>query len=132
MTGSSLSSLLPIAMKHPEIKLDPFYICFFASNIRHESAYMLLSLAFDFCAFVTIVVSAYRSLPPSSGNKLRFTGVIGTVLRDATIYFAMIFTSHLTLTMFIFFARVCPIMISFGMCNRLSLSRFFFLVNRIA
>jgi len=107
-------------LKIPGIKLDSIYICLFASNIRLESAYMALSLAFDSCAFITIVVSAYRSLPPSSGKKFRFTGVVRTVVRDATIYFAVIFTSHLILTMFIFFARVRRIMTPFGICNDLS------------
>ena len=93
-------------MKLPEIKLEPYYMCLFASNMKLESAYTLMLLAFEFCGFVTIVSFAYRSLSPSSLKQLKLTGVIGTVLRDAAIYFAMIFTLHLTLTMFIFFARV--------------------------
>ena len=94
-------------MRLPEIKLEPYYICLFASNIKLESAYTSMSLSFDFCAFIVIVVFAYRSLSPSSVKKLKLTGVVGTVLRDATFYFAMIFTLHLILTIFIFFARVC-------------------------
>ncbi|KAF9643936.1 hypothetical protein BDM02DRAFT_3191066 [Thelephora ganbajun] len=93
------------AIRLPEIKLEPFYICLFASNIRLESAYTSVSLAFDSCAFITIVVFAYRSLSPSSVKNFRFTGVVRTVVQDATIYFAVIFSSHLILTMFIFFAR---------------------------
>jgi len=96
----------PTVIRPPEIKLEPYYICLIASNIKLESAYTSMSLSFDFCAFITIVVFAYRSLPPSSVKQLKFTGVVGTVLRDATIYFAMIFTLHLTLMVFIFFARV--------------------------
>ena len=93
-------------MKLPEIKLEPYYMCLFASNMKLESAYTSMSLAFDFCAFIAIVVLAYRSLSPSSVKELKLTGVVGTVLRDGTFYFAVIFTLHLTLTMFIFFARV--------------------------
>ena len=71
-----------------------------------ESAYVSLSLAFDSCAFVVIVVSAFKTLPPSRENRFRFTGIVGTLIQDATVYFAMIFTSHLTLAMFVFFASV--------------------------
>lgn len=104
-------------MELPEIKLEPFYVCVFASTAGLESAYTLLSLAFDSCAFIIIMVSAYRSLPPSSVRDIRLTGVVGTVVRDATIYFTLIFTSHLVLTIFIFFARVCRDAFSFGVAN---------------
>ena len=90
----------------PEIKLEAFYACSFASNIKLESAYLSLSLAFDSCAFIAIVASAYRFQRHSLVGALRFTGIIGTVVQDATIYFVVIFTSHLTLTMFAFFVRV--------------------------
>ena len=46
-----------------------------------------------------------------------FTGIIGTVVQDAIIYFALIFASHLTLAMFIFFVKVCYIAVSFGICD---------------
>lgn len=82
-------------------------MCMFASNIRLESAYTSFSLAFDFCAFIAIVVAAYSSRTPSLENKFRLNGIVRTVVQDATIYFAVIFSSHLTLAMFIFFARVC-------------------------
>ena len=90
----------------------------FASGIQLESAYVSLSLAFDSCAFVVIVVSAYKTLPPSRENKFKLTGIVGTLIQDATIYFVMIFTSHLTLTMFIFSARVCCVAIFFITCHR--------------
>ena len=78
----------------------------FALNVPFESAYTSLSLAFDSCAFAVIVVSAFKALPPLREKKFKLTGIVGTLIQDATIYYAMIFTSHLTLTMFIFFARV--------------------------
>ena len=106
-----------VVIQHQDIKLEAFYACVFASDIRPESAYTLLSVAFDLCAFVAIVVWAYKSQLPSPGGKFRFTGIIRTVVQDATIYFAVIFTSHLILTMFIFFARVC-------MCHYLFLPPF--------
>ena len=75
---------------------------------------MALSLAFDFLAFITVVVSAYRSVPSASARQLLFTGIIGTVVLDAIIYFAMIFASNLTLAMFIFFGKVRYTAVSFG------------------
>ena len=82
-----------------------------------EAAYVSLSLAFDSCAFVVIVVSAFKTLPPSREKKFNFTGIAGILIQDAVIYFAMIFTSHLTLTMFIFFERVCLCSDLFTMCH---------------
>ena len=114
------SSPPPIAAKLPDIKLEPFYICLFSPNIRLESICMVLSLVFDTCAFIAIVVSAYKSLPPSSAKNLIFTGVVGTVVQDATIYFGLIFTSQFTVTMFCFFARVCCVTISFGVSDRVT------------
>ena len=93
-------------MRLPEIKLEPYYMCLFASNMKLESAYTSMLLSFDFFAFTTIVIHAYGSLSPSSVKELKLRGVVWTVLRDATFYFAMIFTLHFLLTMFIFFARV--------------------------
>ena len=90
----------------------------FASGIQMESAYVSLSLGFDSCAFVVIVVSAYKTLPPSRENKFKLTGIVGTLIQDATIYFVMIFTSHLILAMFVFFARVCLCSDFFERCHR--------------
>ena len=90
---------------------------------------MSLSLGFDSCAFVVIVVSAFKTLPPSTEKKFRLTGIVGALIRDATTYFAMIFTSHLSLAMFVFFARV-------SLCSDLfhnvspRLTSFYLLTNR--
>ena len=105
-------------LKVPDIKLDAYLICLFASNVQMESAYVSLSLGFDSCAFAVIVVSAFKTRPPSRENKFKLTGIVGTLVQDATIYFVMIFTSHLTLTMFIFSARVCCAAIFFITCHR--------------
>lgn len=92
----------------PPIKLEPFTLCLFGPNWTLEAIYATISLAFDSCAFITTVVSAYMSLPPSA-RKLGSTGVMRTVMQDATIYFVMIFTSHLIFTFSIFLQRVCHI-----------------------
>ena len=96
-----------IAIQLPPIKLKPFYLCFPGPNLRYESVYTSIALAFDSCAFITIVVSAYISLPLVV-RKLGSTGVIRMLMQDATIYFGLIFTSHLIFVMFIFLERVCP------------------------
>ena len=111
--------LPPIALGLPEIRLEALYICLFNPDFKLESTCMLLSLIFDSCAFIAIVVSAYKSLPPSSAKNLIFTGVVGTVVQDATIYFGLIFTSQLTVTMFSFFIRVSTVTTSFGVSNNL-------------
>lgn len=67
---------------------------------------MALSLLFDSCAFIAIVVSAYKSLPAVSAKNLVSTGVVGTVVKDATIYFILIFTSHVIGTLFCFLFSV--------------------------
>ena len=82
-----------------------------------ELAYTSLSLAFDSLAFITVVVSAYRSIPSPSVKQLLFSGIVGMVVQDAIIYFALIFASHLTLAMFMYFARVRYTAVSFGTCN---------------
>ena len=102
----------------------------FTSDPILESVYTSLSLAFDFLAFVTVVVSAYRSLPYASVRQLMFAGIIGTVVQDAIVYFALIFASHLTLAMFIFFAKVRYIAVSFGTCDRFLRILYFFGDNR--
>jgi len=92
---------------------------------------MLLSLIFDSCAFIAIVVSAYKSLPPSSAKNLIFTGVVGTVVQDATIYFGLIFTSQFTVTMFSFFIRVCGVMVSFRVSDNLLRSSVFVMTGQL-
>ena len=59
-------------------------------------------------------------------------GVVGMVIHDATIYFAVIYTLHLTLATFIFFARALSMIL-----QRLGLSIILFytlefFMNRIA
>ena len=48
--------LSPTVIRLPEIKPEPFYICLFASKIKLESAYTSMSLSYDFCPFIAIVV----------------------------------------------------------------------------
>ena len=89
-----------------------------------ESGYMSLSLSFDFFAFVTVVVLAYRSNPSGSAKQRLFTGITGTVVRGAIIYFALIFVSHLILVMFIYFAKVRYTVLSIGTRDSLLPTRF--------
>jgi len=52
----------------------------------------------DLLAFLVILYLARRS----TSRK----GLLGTIVRDATKYFIVIFTGHLTLTMTVLFAKV--------------------------
>ena len=56
----------------------------------------------DLLAFSVIVYLAVRS----NVNKVPISRLFKTIVRDATSYFLIIFTSHLVLVMFIFFASV--------------------------
>ena len=98
---------LHIATQLPGVEPVSFYICLSSSDAKLETAYTTLSLAFDICAFIAIVVSACKYHSRLPGEKFRLTGVVRTVVQDSTIYFAFIFTPHLTLTMYAFLAKVC-------------------------
>ena len=56
----------------------------------------------DFLAFSVIAYLSGRSAIPQFG----IPGLLGTIARDATKYFLVIFTSHFIFTMTILFARV--------------------------
>ena len=56
----------------------------------------------DLLAFSVIVYLVVRS----NVNKVPIPGILKTIVRDATQYFLVIFTSHLVLVMFLAFASV--------------------------
>jgi len=56
----------------------------------------------DLLAFLVVVYLAVRS----NANKVPISRLFKTIVRDATYYFLVIFTSHLTFMMFLLFAKV--------------------------
>jgi hypothetical protein len=101
------------------------YTCTITLNLDLELAYFALSLFFgmkyppiitvahasfrspDLAAFVVIVVFALRSTPRFSGLRNHLLPrIVRTVVRDATLYFGVMFTSQFILMAFQAFARV--------------------------
>ena len=97
-------------------------MCVFARDRSIEVAYTGISLVYgkifpnsprprmttstisleDLLAFLIILRLAGRS----TYRRFGIPGLLGTILRDATKYFLVIFTAHLVLAMTILFARV--------------------------
>lgn len=61
----------------------------------------------DIVAFVLIVRLSLHGVG-------KISTIIRTIVEDATIYFLVIFTSHIILTFFIIFARVMSVFIRCG------------------
>ena len=58
----------------------------------------------DLLAFLVILhLSGWQAI-----RRFGVPGILGTILKDATIYFFVIFTAHFVLAMTLLFARVSP------------------------
>ncbi|KAF9645636.1 hypothetical protein BDM02DRAFT_485251 [Thelephora ganbajun] len=80
------------SQKMPGIPLQAYNLCIFTRSPRFELAYMSLSLFFDAMVFSVIVYVSLRtglSLPGGQPSILR------TIFEDSTVYFLVIFSSHL-------------------------------------
>ena len=106
----------------PNLPFDSFRICLFSRHKKPEIAFTVLSLIYgetflnlpsfpnshtnplpkDTSVFSIIVVVAGRSALRQRG----VSGLLGTIARDATAYFFVIFSTHFVLAMTILFARV--------------------------
>ena len=105
----------------PPIPFDGFKLCAFSRHRKTEVAYTAISLGYgklfltylqmitptafweDLLAFLIILYLAGRWF-----RQFGLLGLLGTILRDATKYFLVIFTAHLVLTSTLLFARVSP------------------------
>jgi len=103
----------------PPIPFDGFILCAFSRHRKTEVAYTAISLGYgkpfltylqmftptpfleDLLAFLIILYLAGRWF-----RQFGLRGLLGTILRDATKYFLVIFTAHLALTLTLLFARV--------------------------
>jgi len=85
----------------PLVPLSAYHLCIFASNHKMEVIYVVISLIYDSLAFVVIVVLALRAKFCTQG----IPDMLRTIVRDAAVYFAVIFTSHLVLAITLFHAR---------------------------
>ena len=105
----------------PPIPSDNFKLCVFSRHRKTEVAYTAISLGYgktfipylqmvipilfleDLLAFLIILYLAGRWV-----RQFGLLGLLGTILRDATKYFLVIFTAHLALTLTLLLARVSP------------------------
>jgi len=100
MYGAVRFSLQP-ALKFPDLPFDEFNLCTFSRWRPGEILNTALSLAYDTLAFSIIIFSVERqhlALIPGAPNLLE------KLVHDATLYFLVIFSSHLLLIFFEFFA----------------------------
>ncbi|KAF9652176.1 hypothetical protein BDM02DRAFT_3109597, partial [Thelephora ganbajun] len=74
-----------------EIDLDVFKICFIKRWRRGELVFANLAIAFDILAFITIFVTARR---PGVNRYPGIPSILDTILRDATVYFILMFFSQ--------------------------------------
>jgi len=105
------------------IPLPIYAICTLAGQFSVITAFITTSLAYgtelfssfidhpggihsyhpaDFLAFSVIVYLVVRS----NVTKMPIPSLLKTIVRDATCYFLVIFTSHFVFVMFLFFASV--------------------------
>jgi len=85
----------------PPIPFDSFELCLFSRHRKTEIAYTGISLLYDLLAFVIILYLGGRW----TIRQFSLPGLLGTILRDATKYFFVIFTAHFVLAMTLLFAR---------------------------
>ncbi|KAF9789643.1 hypothetical protein BJ322DRAFT_1178306 [Thelephora terrestris] len=79
----------------PPIPFDAYRLCVFIQHRTLEIVYTGISLFYDSLAFLLILFLARRS----KMGGLEFTGILATIVEDATLYFLVIFTSHFVLEM---------------------------------
>jgi len=85
----------------PQIPFDSFKLCILSRYRGGEIAYPVISLAYDLLAFLTILRQAGRS----TVRRFGMPGLLGTIVRDTTKYFFVIFTAHFVLTMTLLLGR---------------------------
>lgn len=81
------------AEQFPPIPLPAYHLCLFTRHQKEELAHTAFTLAYDFLAFLVIVVLGIKS--STRGYKMPY--ILRIIVQDATAYFLVIFTSHLIL-----------------------------------
>ncbi|KAF9649416.1 hypothetical protein BDM02DRAFT_3128379 [Thelephora ganbajun] len=89
------------AMHWPPIHSDSFRLCFFKEIRVQEVTVVSLSLVYDLLAFVIVIWASRR---PGGLGRSKIPTILDRIVRDATMYFLVIFTSHLVVECFILFA----------------------------
>lgn len=87
----------------PQINIDPFRICFFRQWRPGEFSFIILAITFDLFAFFMVLTAARG---PGMMSHTNVPSLLKTILRDATIYFFLMFICQLVLFFFLFLAPV--------------------------
>ncbi|KAF9650807.1 hypothetical protein BDM02DRAFT_3267692 [Thelephora ganbajun] len=80
------------SQKMPGIVLQAYNLCIFSRSPHLELAYMSLSLFFDAMVFSVIVYVSLRTEFSLPGGQ---PSILQTIFQDSTVYFLVIFSSHL-------------------------------------
>jgi len=89
----------------PPIPLDAFRLCVFARHRPIEIGYTSISLFFDLAAFSVIIGFGLRTGLTAGSVATSRPSLVHTIVHDASIYFLVIFTSHLIFLSTLIFAR---------------------------
>jgi len=104
----------------PSIPVDSFRICIIPRHRKNEIAYTVVSLGYGKVFPIELIpflnahsledLLVFLVILHMAGlwkiRRFGIPGLMGTILRDATKYFLVIFTSHFVLVMTLIFARV--------------------------
>lgn len=85
----------------PPIHLMAYHFCIFGGYRKMEIAYVAISLFYDIVAFSVVVFFTRSEARKGPG----MTRIVRTIVRDATLYFLVIFTSHVVLVLNMLLAR---------------------------
>lgn len=89
------------AVVWPAIDYDAFRLCFLKHTDIQIIVSLTFSLVFDFLVFVIIIWVGRRS---TGFTRSHVPSILDRIVRDATMYFLVIFTSHLIVECFLVFA----------------------------
>jgi len=89
------------ALQFPDVPLEPFQLCVFNRWRPGELTSTAFSLLYDVLAFGIVVHSSRQR---SRERAYGMPNILDRIVRDATMYFMVIFTSHLLLIFFELFA----------------------------
>ena len=107
----------------PQIPLDSFTICAFSRHRKIEAAYTIMSLVYgetfpNLTCFRTVALTLTSQdslvffvmlyLAARARKQFGMPSLLCTIVRDATVYFLVIFSAHFILAMTILFAKVSP------------------------
>jgi len=89
------------AVVWPAINYDAFRLCFFNQTEIQQVLLLSFSLIYDLLAFLII---AWVGRTSTGLRQSKVPSILDRIVKDATLYFVVIFTSHLLVECFVLFA----------------------------